>query len=114
LTWNINWKTTRWPSPSRASIYTTSGDTTEGLVTKPAGAQAHHVFPVKFGDYFARLGIDINDPQFGAWVAKAGHEGFSYEYNLDWQAFLETNPTRDQVLNFGREMAGKYGFNVGY
>ena len=41
MTWNINWKTTRWPSPSRASIYTSSWDTTRELdVVFPSALRA--------------------------------------------------------------------------
>jgi len=33
----------------------------------PAGYDAHHVFPQKLRSRFRQLGVDIDDPAFGAW-----------------------------------------------
>lgn len=78
------------------------------------GMQAHHIFPQKFIDKFKALGIDINDPKYGAWVNSNEHSWFSYEYNLDWYEFLKTNPTYDAVLAFAKELAGKYGYTISF
>jgi len=73
---------------------------------------AHHVFPVQFGRDFAKLGIDVNKPEYGTWLERSVHQGISSEYAKDWNVFLRASPTRDQAFAFARMMAGKYGFNV--
>jgi hypothetical protein len=80
----------------------------------PGEYDAHHVLPVVFGRDIARLGIDANDPQFGAWVPRTEHQGFSSEYSKDWAAFLRGSPSSDDVFEFGCMMGGKYGFDVNY
>jgi hypothetical protein len=86
---------------------------TKVLGKPPAGEyDAHHVLPVEFGQDFARVGIDANAPQYGTWVPRAEHQGFSSEYAKDWGAFLRGSPNQTQVLDFARMMAGKYGFDV--
>jgi hypothetical protein len=74
--------------------------------------QAHHVFPVQFGRDFARIGIDVNKGEYGSWVEKGLHEGFSNEYAKDWGAFFEGEPSASDAFSFARELAGKYGFDV--
>ena len=32
----------------------------------------------------------------------------------DWASFLRGSPSYDEVLDFGRMMGGKYGFDVHY
>lgn len=88
---------------------------TKAIGKPPSGKHhAHHVFPVEYGDNFAQLSIDANAPRYGAWVRAPEHQGFSSEYSKDWGAFLRGSPTQDEVLEFGRMMGGKYGFDVNY
>lgn len=76
------------------------------------GMDAHHVFPQHFEDDFWSLNIDIHDPQYGSWVEQHIHRSFSYEYNLEWQSFLDGNPTFEEVMDFARELAAKFGFDL--
>ena len=77
-----------------------------------AGAEAHHVFPHALRTDFAKLGIDVNNPRFGAWWEKAGHRANAHAYNREWRQFLNTDPTREQALQFGRDLGRRYGFET--
>jgi hypothetical protein len=80
----------------------------------PEDAHAHHVFPQAHVKAFQEVGIDIHDPRFGAWWDRASHQKKAYEYNERWRKFLADNPTREQILQFGRELANEYGFQINY
>jgi hypothetical protein len=80
----------------------------------PEGAHAHHVFPKVLAKEFQRVGINIHDPRFGAWWERAGHLKNSAEYLRQWEEFLFTKPTFEQILQFGRKLGGKYGFQVSF
>jgi hypothetical protein len=76
---------------------------------------AHHVFPQKFRNYlWNRYGLDIDDPQYGSWVKSNTHSEFSQDYNMEWQEFLTQDHTIDEILEFGKILANKYGFSVLY
>lgn len=76
--------------------------------------QAHHVLPQQYEDKFLKAGLDIHDPQYGAWVESPQHARFSYAYNQDWKLFFKMfeNPTQAQILEFARQMAEKYQFII--
>jgi len=80
--------------------------------TIPPGAQAHHIFPRQFGDDFERLGIDWDNPEYGAWWNAHEHQSKWWEYNESWRQFLRTNPSPEQTLMFGKELAESYGLKV--
>src|SRR5262249_40129434 len=81
--------------------------------TMPAAAQAHHVFPQAFEATFAKIGINIHDPRFGAWWDAAAHSRNSSAYNQDWADFLTTgHRTADEIMQFGRSLGERYGFSV--
>lgn len=80
----------------------------------PRDAQAHHVFPQQFAGEFERRGINVNDPQYGAWWEGGAHGRAAYRYNRDWRTFLGDNPNRNQILDFGRQQARRYGFEPGF
>jgi hypothetical protein len=80
----------------------------------PEDAHAHHVFPQSLADKLEKAGINIHDPRFGAWWNKSSHLKKSYEYNRKWEDFLAAPPTREQILQFGRDLAGEYGFQINY
>lgn len=80
----------------------------------PEDAHAHHVFPQALEEEFHVLGINVHDPRFGAWWHRSSHLKKASEYLQQWREFLSTSPTSEQVLQFGRELAGKYGFQVNY
>ena len=78
----------------------------------PEGAHAHHVFPQKLADRFQAAGINVHDPRFGAWWERSAHLKNSLEYLRPWEDFLEHSRSREQILQFGKEMASKYEFQV--
>jgi RHS repeat-associated protein len=78
------------------------------------GAHAHHMFPVAFRERFVRAGINIRDPHFGAWWEATEHLSSASGYNEAWRQFLRSDPTRDEILAFGRELAAKYGLTIHY
>jgi hypothetical protein len=80
----------------------------------PEDAHAHHVFPQALAEKFQKVGINVHDPRFGAWWDRSSHLKKAYEYTQQWEEFLSTSPTFEQVLQFGRELAIKYGFQVNY
>lgn len=67
---------------------------------------------VEFDRDFGQAGIDVNNPEYGTWVARPLHQGISSEYSNDWAAFLHGNPTRAEIFDFARMLARKYGFDV--
>jgi hypothetical protein len=76
------------------------------------GKQAHHILPQKFEDKFSMLGLDIHDPKFGAWVDGTTHGSWSWQYNKQWEEFLDTKPTQEDVLDFAKELAEQYGYDT--
>lgn len=66
------------------------------ISSKPfASAQAHHGLPWKYREWFAKIGLNINDPKHGAWVkggGNGGHQSWSKEYDNVWKEFIENNP----------------------
>jgi hypothetical protein len=76
------------------------------------GMEAHHVLPQQFAPDFAEAGINIHDPVFGSWVDASAHRGWSYTYNQRWSEFLENTRTREEILNFARDLAKEYQFDV--
>jgi hypothetical protein len=80
----------------------------------PDSAHAHHVFPKKLVKDFEAAGINIHDPRFGAWWNRSSHLKNSAGYLRRWEEFFTTEPTFEQILQFGREVGGKYGFQVNF
>jgi hypothetical protein len=80
----------------------------------PEGAHAHHVFPKKLVEKFKAAGINIHDPRFGAWWERSSHLKNSAEYLRQWEEFLRPGRTYEEILQFGRELGGKYGFQVDF
>jgi hypothetical protein len=82
----------------------------------PADSHAHHVFPQQFADKFQKAGLNIHDPKFGAWWERSSHLKKAAAYNERWRRFLfqKPIPTLEQILQFGRELAREYEFQVHY
>ena len=77
--------------------------------------EAHYVLPVEFQDRFAALfDINVHEPQYGAWVDKKAHRGWSYQYNQKWKLFFERTKelSLQQVGDFAVQLAKEYGFDV--
>ncbi len=80
----------------------------------PEGAHAHHVFPQVLAEKFQQAGINVHDPRFGTWWERSSHLRNSAEYLRRWREFLRTDRTLEEILQFGRELGGKYGFQVNF
>jgi hypothetical protein len=91
----------------RDNLITLTGKSADDAV----GMQAHHVFPQKFRDEFNDLGINVDDPHFGAWVDST-HQNWSPEYNERWAEFLQTDPSVEEVFQFAKDLAEEYGFEI--
>ena len=78
------------------------------------GMDAHHVFPQRFESQFQQAGINIHRPQHGSLVPQAAHRSWSHAYNVRWKNFFRStpNPTQQQIFNFGRQLAGEFGFHI--
>jgi RHS repeat-associated protein len=78
------------------------------------GAHAHHVLPIRFGRQFANAGLDVNDGRYGAWWKAQDHLRNAKGYNEQWATFFRQNPnpSSDQVLQFGRDLAATYGLKI--
>jgi len=78
------------------------------------GKHAHHVLPKQFAEKFSRLGLDVNDPRFGALLDGPAHMQLHnvLKYNSRWSDWLGKNPnaTADDVLRFAEELAREYGY----
>jgi RHS repeat-associated protein len=77
-------------------------------------AQAHHVFPNKFGQQFLNAGIDVNRAEYGAWWQTSSHLSNAREYNALWKEFMRDNPSRESILDYGHALGDQYGFKVNF
>ena len=73
-----------------------------------SSVHAHHMFPQKFAIEFRKLGIDVNDPHFGAWWEAKGHLSNARRYNDQWDTFLEKGPRRREAMERMRDLAEEY------
>ncbi|MFL5350952.1 MAG: hypothetical protein ACJ8AT_39795 [Hyalangium sp.] len=80
----------------------------------PKEAHAHHVFPQQFAKEFRNAGINIQDPKYGAWWEQSSHLKNAAEYNRRWQKFFVADHTLEEILQFGRELGGEFGFQVNF
>ena len=79
------------------------------------GMDAHHVFPQKFREEFKKIALGndwIDNPYYGAWWELHDHRRNARAYNKAWEKFLKTNPSFDEVLDYGIELSQKYGFEI--
>ena len=78
------------------------------------GAHAHHMFPLEFAAQFERVGLNANDPRYGAWWAAQDHLRNARGYNESWRKFLLDHPDASpkDILQFGQELAGQYGLKI--
>ncbi len=83
-------------------------------IKPPSNVQAHHVFPLKYQKDFRDLGINVNDPRFGAWWAREPHQSASRAINDAWGKFFDLGGNRQEALRLAREQAQKHGFKVNF
>ncbi|MBI2947264.1 MAG: RHS repeat-associated core domain-containing protein, partial [Verrucomicrobia bacterium] len=91
-------------------------DVTAVAGSKPTDtAQAHHVFSKALKDRFMLdYGINVWEGKYGTWWEGEVNQGLWKEYNDDWTRFLNdpTPPSREQVLQHGRDLGVQYGFKT--
>jgi RHS repeat-associated protein len=77
------------------------------------GLQAHHILPQKFRPDFAKLGLNVDDPVFGAWVDST-HQDWTRIYQDEWTNFFDTankegtKLTIKKVIAYAKILAEKY------
>ena len=74
------------------------------------------MLPVRFEVKCNKAGINIHHPRFGTWWQRRDHQKKARAYNTKWEKFFEknSNPTGEEILQFGRKIAGEYGFTIGF
>lgn len=75
---------------------------------------AHHVFPKEFKEQFARLGIDVHHPKYGAWWEKNAHRSTWYDYNKAWEIRLRDIKSKEEALELGRQMMNKENIKINF
>jgi len=85
-------------------------------ISPPSNVHAHHILPDEFATHFRARGINHNDPKFGAWWPGGEHlAAHGGGYNRRWmELFTRSNPTADEVLEFGRRLAGEFGLDIAF
>ena len=77
-----------------------------------ASQHAHHVFPKSFLGPFSKIGINVHDPENGAWWEAQSHLQNSYEYNQWWKAFfLLDDITATDAKALAKFLAQLFGFD---
>lgn len=66
--------------------------------------QAHHDLPWNHREWFAKRGLDVNDPQYGRWVEGnpyGSHQSWSKDYDGEWLSFMDEYPDAkpEQILD---------------
>jgi len=98
----------------RENLRRLTGKTVEEITN----LEAHHVLPRKFAKRFEKVGLNIYDPTFGAWVERGPHRRWSWEYNRAWENFFKRleaqglELTEKRVLEQAQILARRYGFDV--
>ena len=52
------------------------------------------MFPKEFADDFAKMGIDVHDPRFGAWWGNKTHNRAAKAYNDAWAEWFADSRIR--------------------
>ena len=82
----------------------------------PPKAHAHHMLSVKHADEFAKRGIDINAPEYGAWwrtdTGALSHLNNARKYEEAWTEFFIKDPSKDEIFEFGRKLAKQFGLEI--
>jgi Predicted lipoprotein of unknown function (DUF2380) len=85
---------------------------------EPKGHQAHHVFPQQkdIAEFIRKRGINIHDPRYLTWWETISHQQNAKKYNAAWFEYIKKNEhaTKEQILNFGRQLMKDEGINVNY
>lgn len=73
-------------------------------------ADAHHIMPRKFEDFFAGKGINIHHPANMEWWYRPSHQKYSTRYNRLWDGWIKNNRSanKKRVRAYARRMHLKY------
>lgn len=50
----------------------------------------------------------------GTWWETMSHQKNAYDYNAVWESFLNANPSKSEIIKFGRDLMKQYGFSVNF
>jgi hypothetical protein len=72
--------------------------------------EAHHMLPQEFENVFSKMGINIHEPKWGAWVEGGAHQHWSGAYNRDWLRWLSGHETASlaDVIKQAQLLATQY------
>jgi hypothetical protein len=72
---------------------------------------APHNLPVKFAEFFADHGLNINDPRFMDWSERGSHSRQAWAFIRAWANWirLHLDATATEILDFARELAARLG-----
>jgi REP element-mobilizing transposase RayT len=78
----------------------------------PSDWDVHHIFPKNFVERFQTLGVWVKDPRLLVPLPNRFHQLMhSNGYNVIWERFIGTNPSRDQILDKAKQLAEKFEFS---
>ena len=77
------------------------------------GYEAHHTLPQKHREQFKQLGINIDEPGNVVWRETKNHRKNNSKLTREWDDFMETKPTKKQIMNKRDELEKKYFGNNG-
>ena len=76
------------------------------------GYQAHHGLPWHYVQEFSKVGININDPQYGRWVkggGNGGHQSWSRTYDQLWWKYFKRhdgNYDKADIIDYFNRLNG--------
>ena len=74
--------------------------------------QAQHDLPWALREWFAKHGLNVNDPWFGRWIEgtpPGGHQRWTREFQNEWEDFIRKKgdgATREEILEFMERLRG--------
>jgi hypothetical protein len=92
----------------------------DGIGPNGEKLDVHHTLPQFLEKWFLKLGINIHEPKYLVWYEKTLHQENSSAYTKDWESFLKeyeknsTAPTIEQIKEYVRELAIRYGYELNF
>lgn len=84
-------------------------------IARDPGYQVHHVFPQRFADTLAEVGINVHDPNWLREVPKqnllTGEQIHQRLYTEAWQQWADRlghTPTAEEIVGFARQLEAEY------
>ena len=67
------------------------------------------MIPFKFKERVSAAGIDVNNPKYGSFVDKDLHRHTAYQYNKEWEVFLnESDKNKSEIEAFMKSIMEKF------